>query len=80
MRKKLSHTICIVSLEFETDYLGCPENKIDIAKAALIIAKGFYPGLDVQKYLDQVNTMSKELRLELRGVKKPEKIRKRINF
>ena len=66
--------------QFETDYLNLPENEIDIAKAALIVAKGFYPGLDVQKYIDQVNTMAKELKVELRGVKKPEKIIKRINF
>ena len=66
--------------QYETNYLNRPDNKIDIAKAALIVAKGFYPDIDVQKYLGQVNMMAKELRSELRGVKNPANLIKRINF
>ena len=41
----------------EDDYLNLPEEKIDLAEGALIIAKGFYPELDIQKYLDQIDAM-----------------------
>ncbi|MCK5706856.1 MAG: tetratricopeptide repeat protein [Candidatus Aureabacteria bacterium] len=58
----------------EKEYLDLPEEKIDIAEGALIIAKGFYPELDIQKYLDQIDVMAKELKLKLQGITDPSEI------
>ena len=63
----------------EDEYLNLPEEKMDIAEGALIIAKGFYPDLDIQKYLDQIDGMVAGLKPKLKGVKKPEKIIAIIN-
>lgn len=63
----------------EKEYLNLPEDKIDIAEGALIIAKGYYPELNIQKYLNQIDAMAKELKVELKGIKQPSEIVNIIN-
>ncbi|HCX89805.1 MAG TPA: hypothetical protein DHT43_04645, partial [Deltaproteobacteria bacterium] len=42
--------------------LNLHEEEIDIALAALIIAKGIEPELDIDKYLKQIDSMADSLR------------------
>ena len=45
--------------------IDCPEDQIDLAWAALLIAKGEYPDLDVAKYIAQLDAMASEIRRTL---------------
>jgi regulator of sirC expression with transglutaminase-like and TPR domain len=45
---------------------GLPEERIDLARAALVIAADEYPGLDVEGYLAQIDDMAAKLRARLR--------------
>jgi regulator of sirC expression with transglutaminase-like and TPR domain len=47
--------------------LGLPDEAIDLAQAALLIAREEYPDLEVSRYLDRLDEMSRELRGRLRG-------------
>jgi regulator of sirC expression with transglutaminase-like and TPR domain len=48
-----------------------PENEIDLAQAALLIAEDEYPGLDVASYVDRLDTMGAAARALLVDVDKP---------
>lgn len=55
----------------EEGYLKLKDDKIDIAVGSLIIAKKIYPDLNIQKYLNQIDTMTKELEPKLKDCKSP---------
>jgi tetratricopeptide (TPR) repeat protein len=63
----------------EEEYLKLPNDKIDIAVGSLIIAKGNYPDIDIKKYLNQIDTMAKELEPKLKICKNPYDLVKTIN-
>ena len=44
------------------EILNLPEEKIDIAYAALVISKGVYPNFDINKYLKQIDKVADSLR------------------
>ena len=58
----------------EEEYLGLPEEDIDIAEGALIIASGFHPDLDKERHLRRVDEMAHALRGLLQDVREPSRI------
>jgi tetratricopeptide (TPR) repeat protein len=63
----------------EDEYLKLKEDQIDIAVGSLIIAKGMYPDIDIRKYLNQIDTMAKELESKVKSCKNPRETIKAIN-
>ena len=55
----------------EEEYLKLKNDQIDIAVGSLIIAKGMYPDIDIQKYLNQIDAMAKELEPKVKSCKNP---------
>jgi len=49
-----------------------PDEEVDVAAAALVVAKGIYPDLDVQAHLRQVDRLARELRTSLAPHRAPE--------
>ncbi|MBX9810694.1 MAG: transglutaminase-like domain-containing protein, partial [Burkholderiales bacterium] len=43
-----------------------PDNQVNLAEAALVIAAGEYQGLDIGAYLDRIDDMAARLRRRLR--------------
>lgn len=48
-----------------------PEEQIDLAEAALLVAKEEYPDLDVHAYLERLDALASEARARLRGLEAP---------
>src|SRR5689334_15818523 len=44
-----------------------PEEEIDLAEAALVVAAHEYPGLDVQAYVGRIDELAATLKRRLRG-------------
>ncbi len=63
-------------LQAEVD---CPDDQIDLARAALWIAQEEYPDLDTSAYLKQLDTMAEELRDRLPTERYPLKVIQAIN-
>ncbi len=63
-------------LQAEVD---CPDDQIDLARAALWIAQEEYPDLDTSAYLKQLDTMAEELRDRLPAERYPLKVIQAIN-
>jgi regulator of sirC expression with transglutaminase-like and TPR domain len=58
---------------------GLPEAQIDLAEAALTIAREEYPDLDVEEYVNALDTMADELRERLADERYPLRILQGIN-
>ncbi|MEA2164710.1 MAG: hypothetical protein QOK37_2837 [Thermoanaerobaculia bacterium] len=58
---------------------GRPDPEIDLVEASLVIALEDHPGLDIERYLEQVNGWSGALRGRLEGSRAPERIVESIN-
>lgn len=56
-----------------TVVLGRPDGEINLAEAALLIASEEYPGLDVHRYLKQLDDMGLALRARLAAEPRPER-------
>ncbi|UFP96269.1 SirB1 family protein [Gloeobacter morelensis] len=56
-----------------------PEVQIDLAEAALYIALEAYPGLDVEEYLNALDTMAEEVRERIEGERYPLRMLQGIN-
>jgi len=54
----------------EKEYFNQPEDKINIAEGALIIARGYYPELDIHAYIRQIETMTNTLKVKLKNTEK----------
>lgn len=63
----------------EYDYLERPEDEISLAEGALLIAKGLYPEIDVNRCLEQVETWTNEIKTRLQGNEDPKEICTVIN-
>ena len=63
----------------EEEYFNLPEDRLDIAEAALVIIKGYKPDLDVQKYLNRIDSIVAEIKGELKGENDPQKVITAIN-
>jgi len=50
--------------EFE-QFLNQPDNKINLAKGALFVAKLEYPELNIDDYMDRIHTLADEIRQDL---------------
>lgn len=57
-----------------------PDEKIDLAKASLYFAQAEYPNLDVQKYLNVLDAIASEIKLQLPAELYPLKVIKTINY
>lgn len=57
-----------------------PDEQIDLAKASLYYAQAEYPDLDVQKYLNILDTISLEIKPQLPAKLYPLKVIKTINY
>jgi regulator of sirC expression with transglutaminase-like and TPR domain len=51
-----------VALEAFAEQLGREDSRIDLARACLMIAQDAYPGLDVERYLGEIERMAHRLR------------------
>ncbi len=49
-----------------------PDNQINIGLYSLSIAKGFYPNIDIAKYLKKLDTMASELKEKFKAIQSPE--------
>lgn len=58
---------------------GRPDPVIDLVEASLVIALEDHPGLDIERYMDQVNEWSGSLRSRLEGSRDVERIVDSIN-
>jgi regulator of sirC expression with transglutaminase-like and TPR domain len=56
-----------------------PDEEIDLAKAALAFARTEYPDLDIEEYLNTLDTMAEEVRERLIEERYPLKVIKTIN-
>lgn len=61
------------------EYLRLPENQISIAKGTLIITKEYYPNLDINNYLSQIDAIAKELNISLQDTNDPYRIIEIVN-
>ena len=66
--------------EILDDVAKLPDKDINIGFVALLLAKGFYPEVDVPKYLKELDEMAEDLQSRINGQKDPEKIIRAINF
>jgi len=41
---------------------ACPDSEVDLARAALLVARHFYPQLDVQTYLGRIDQIAEDVR------------------
>jgi len=57
-----------------------PDNQIDLAKASLFIAEQEYPNLDIEEYLNALDTMAQEVKERLPDSFYPLKIIQTINY
>jgi regulator of sirC expression with transglutaminase-like and TPR domain len=55
-----------------------PDSDIDLGRAALLIAKGEYPSLDIETYLERFDQMASAIK-ELPGIKSTDDIEETIN-
>lgn len=56
------------------------DEDINLGFVALLLAKGFYPEVNIQKYLEHLDQMADELKLRIGNENDPEKIVRAINF
>jgi regulator of sirC expression with transglutaminase-like and TPR domain len=56
-----------------------PETAIDLAEAALLIAKEEYPGLEVPRYLSQLDDMASQVRVRVPPVEDPHRLLAGLN-
>jgi regulator of sirC expression with transglutaminase-like and TPR domain len=54
--------------------VGRPESAIDLAEAALLIAKEEYPGLEVAQYLSRLDAMAAEVRARVGSLEDPHRL------
>jgi regulator of sirC expression with transglutaminase-like and TPR domain len=54
-----------LAAELFKEMVGRPENQVDLASAALLIALDEYPTLDIQKYLREIDAMASVIRSEM---------------
>jgi tetratricopeptide (TPR) repeat protein len=83
--KKLLSVLAVLLLFYASAFAGEKEifslndNQIDIAQAALIIAKDYYSDIDVNKYQAQLNFWAEDIKKELEGSKDPYQVGKVIS-
>jgi len=65
--------------EIIDEIAAMPDNDIDIGFSSLVIAKGYYPEIDIKKYLSQLDTMARELKEKIGNENNPEEIITIIN-
>lgn len=63
----------------ERDYLELPESEIDIAEGSLIIAKALHPDTRVEKCLQEIDAIARELREHLKKNMEPEEVIATLN-
>jgi regulator of sirC expression with transglutaminase-like and TPR domain len=63
----------------EKEYLGLPEDDIDIAEGGLIIAKGIHPDMQVGEYLEVIDSFAVELGHHLNHSMRPQQIVETLN-
>ncbi|MBN2562282.1 MAG: tetratricopeptide repeat protein [Phycisphaerae bacterium] len=63
----------------EDEYLDLPDDQIDVAQAALTIAKGIRRDLDIRTCLEQVDRIAAPLKAEVRRACKPQDLIDAIN-
>ena len=59
--------------------IGCSDEQIDLAKAALYFARAEYPDLDVQNYLEILDAIALEIEFQLPSERYPLKVIQTIN-
>src|SRR3989339_43638 len=56
-----------------------PDNQIDIGLASLVIAKGVYLDIDINAYMEKLDSMAKELKETINNTKDPAKMLNIVN-
>jgi len=65
--------------ETERSYLARPEADIDVAAGNLLVARGKYPGINVDSYIRAIDAMAEDLGARLEGKTRPADIVETIN-
>jgi len=63
----------------EEEIIRLPEKEIDLAECCLILAKSVYPEVNIEKYINIVDAMAKEIKTQLHGIDSPHDIVKKLN-
>ena len=58
---------------------GAPDHRIDLGRAALVIAQLQHPGLDIQHYIDKLGLFASEASSRLQGRYDPERVIEQLN-
>ncbi|MBN2198962.1 MAG: tetratricopeptide repeat protein [Candidatus Aminicenantes bacterium] len=58
----------------EQTYLALPEERIDVGRGTLLIARGLYPDLDVDRYVAELDAMATALRPKIESLDDPMKM------
>ena len=65
--------------EILTEVAKLPDKDIDLGAVALVLAKGYYPEVDIRKYLHELDKMAKEVKQQMSNEKEPERIIQILN-
>ena len=63
----------------EEEVIRLPEEEVDIAESCLIFTKSVYPEIDIEKYINIVEAMAKEVKTQLQESDSSQDIVKKLN-